>query len=203
MDVYVVFMSLFTLLQSAILRVQSQAAPSAAQHVQSYPLASSETLAQPTGPVLSTPQPPLAHLQGVLTAPQAMNPSTSQTAESNVQTHVYQPASVPQSAQSYHPTAELANAQTFPPVVAVIPSQTEAALPACAASGMQHVSSAPAQPHLQQTPANVKTDGQLHDFSNVQQTTPVHLSQAGPAPSFQQVHSFQPSAKLVLYLPNV
>ncbi|XP_048067106.1 serine/threonine-protein kinase WNK2-like isoform X3 [Megalobrama amblycephala] len=191
---------------SAILRVQSQAAPSAAQHVQSYPLASSEIPAQPTGQVLSTPQ-PLALLQGILTAPQAMNPSTSQTAESNMQTHVhqpagsYQPASVPQSATppSYHPTAELANAQTFPPVVAVIPTKTEAALPAdqsfqSGASGMQHVSSAPAQPqqtpalhHLQQTPANVKTDGQLHDFSNMQQTTPVHLSQAGPAPSFQQL----------------
>ncbi|XP_048067110.1 serine/threonine-protein kinase WNK2-like isoform X7 [Megalobrama amblycephala] len=192
--------------ESAILRVQSQAAPSAAQHVQSYPLASSEIPAQPTGQVLSTPQ-PLALLQGILTAPQAMNPSTSQTAESNMQTHVhqpagsYQPASVPQSATppSYHPTAELANAQTFPPVVAVIPTKTEAALPAdqsfqSGASGMQHVSSAPAQPqqtpalhHLQQTPANVKTDGQLHDFSNMQQTTPVHLSQAGPAPSFQQL----------------
>ncbi|XP_067251645.1 serine/threonine-protein kinase WNK2-like isoform X2 [Chanodichthys erythropterus] len=186
---------------SAILRVQSHVAPSTAQHV--YPLASSETPAQPTGQVLSTSQ-PLALLQGILKAPQAMNPITSQTAESNTQTHVqpagsYQPASVPKSATapSYHPTAELANAQTFPPVVAVIPSKTEAALPAdqsfqSGASGMQHVSSAPAQQtpalhHLQQTPANVKTDGQLHDFSNMQQTTPVHLSQAGPAPSFQQL----------------
>ncbi|XP_051758410.1 serine/threonine-protein kinase WNK2-like isoform X2 [Ctenopharyngodon idella] len=183
---------------SAILRVQSQAAPSTAQHVQPYPLASSETPAQPTGQVLSTPQ-PLALLQGILVAPQAMNPSTGQTAESNAQTHVHQPAGLhqPAIAPSYHPAAaELANAQTFPPVVTAIPSKTEAALPADQSfqSGASGVSSALAQPqqtpalhHLQQTPAIATTDGQLHDFSNVQQSTPVHLNQAGPAPSFQQL----------------
>ncbi|XP_056098583.1 serine/threonine-protein kinase WNK2-like isoform X3 [Rhinichthys klamathensis goyatoka] len=194
----------------AVLRVQSQAAPSIAQHVQTYPPASSETPAQPTGQTLSTPQ-PLALLHGILTAPQAMNPqqlgSSSQTAEMNTQAHVsHQPAFVPQSATapSYHPaTAELANAQIFPPVqhtaVAAIPSKSKAALPAdqsfqSGASSIQHVSSAPAQPQqtpalhlLQQPPANATTDGQLHDFSNLQQTAPVHLSQAGSAPSFQQL----------------
>ncbi|XP_056098587.1 serine/threonine-protein kinase WNK2-like isoform X7 [Rhinichthys klamathensis goyatoka] len=196
--------------EPAVLRVQSQAAPSIAQHVQTYPPASSETPAQPTGQTLSTPQ-PLALLHGILTAPQAMNPqqlgSSSQTAEMNTQAHVsHQPAFVPQSATapSYHPaTAELANAQIFPPVqhtaVAAIPSKSKAALPAdqsfqSGASSIQHVSSAPAQPQqtpalhlLQQPPANATTDGQLHDFSNLQQTAPVHLSQAGSAPSFQQL----------------
>lgn len=221
MAVYVVFNSLFALLQPAVLRVQNQAAPSVAQHVQTYPPASSETPAQPAGqtPVsgLSTPQ-PLALLQGILTAPQAMNPqqlaSSSQTAELNTQAHVsHQPAFVPQSATapSYHPaTAELANAHTFPPVqhtaVAAIPSKSEAALHAdqsfqSGASSVQHVSSTPQQAPalhlLPQPPANATTDRQLHDFSNMQQTAPVHLSQAGSAPSFQQVDLFQP------YLPNV
>ncbi|XP_067269013.1 serine/threonine-protein kinase WNK2-like isoform X2 [Pseudorasbora parva] len=180
---------------SAVLRVQSQMAPSGAQHVQ---LTSSETPAQPTGPILSTPQ-PLAHLQGIVTAPQPLNlqqvASTSQTAELNTQVHVHQPAGSHQpTAQIYHPaTAELANAQTLPPVqhiaVAAFPSQTEAPLPGdqsfqSGASSVQHVSSALAQPqqtpvlhHFQQPPANATTDGQLHDFSNVQLTAPVHLSQ--------------------------
>ncbi|XP_067269016.1 serine/threonine-protein kinase WNK2-like isoform X5 [Pseudorasbora parva] len=181
--------------ESAVLRVQSQMAPSGAQHVQ---LTSSETPAQPTGPILSTPQ-PLAHLQGIVTAPQPLNlqqvASTSQTAELNTQVHVHQPAGSHQpTAQIYHPaTAELANAQTLPPVqhiaVAAFPSQTEAPLPGdqsfqSGASSVQHVSSALAQPqqtpvlhHFQQPPANATTDGQLHDFSNVQLTAPVHLSQ--------------------------
>ncbi|CAM4713379.1 unnamed protein product [Leuciscus chuanchicus] len=191
----------------AVLRVQSQAAPSGAQHVQTYPPASSETPAQPAGQTLSTPQ-PLALLQGILTAPQAMNPqqlaSSSQTAEFNTQAHVsHQPAFVPQSATapSYHPaTAELANAHIFPPVqrtaVAAIPSKSEAALPAdqsfqSGAPSVQHVTSAPQQTPalhlLPKPPANATTDGQLHDFSNMQQTAPVHLSQAGSAPSFQQL----------------
>ncbi|XP_039530738.1 serine/threonine-protein kinase WNK2 isoform X2 [Pimephales promelas] len=172
----------------AVLRVQSQAAPSVA-----YPPASSETPAQPAGQTL---------LQGILTAPQAMNPqqlgSSSQTAEMNTQAHVsHQPAFVP---QSYHPsTAELANAQIFPTAQhTAVAAKSEAALPAdqsfqSGASSVQHVSSAPAQPQhtpaihlLQQTPANATTDGQLHDF-NMQQTAPVHLSQAGSAPSFQQL----------------
>ncbi|XP_039530742.1 serine/threonine-protein kinase WNK2 isoform X6 [Pimephales promelas] len=174
--------------EPAVLRVQSQAAPSVA-----YPPASSETPAQPAGQTL---------LQGILTAPQAMNPqqlgSSSQTAEMNTQAHVsHQPAFVP---QSYHPsTAELANAQIFPTAQhTAVAAKSEAALPAdqsfqSGASSVQHVSSAPAQPQhtpaihlLQQTPANATTDGQLHDF-NMQQTAPVHLSQAGSAPSFQQL----------------
>ncbi|XP_077073768.1 serine/threonine-protein kinase WNK2 isoform X2 [Siphateles boraxobius] len=194
----------------AVLRVQSQAAPSVAQHVQTYPPASSETPAQPTGQTLSTPQLP-ALLQGILTAPQTRTPqqlaSSSQTAELNTQAHVsHQPTFVPQSATapSYHPaTAELANAQIFPPVqhtaVAAIPSKSEAALAAdqsfqSGGSSVRHVSSAPAQPQqtpalhiLPQPPVNATTDGQLHDFSNMQQTAPVHLSQAGSAPSFQQL----------------
>ncbi|XDV48315.1 hypothetical protein PO909_017750, partial [Leuciscus waleckii] len=193
--------------EPAVLRVQSQAAPSVAQHVQTYPPASSETPAQPAGQTQSTPQ-PLALLQGILTAPQAMNPqqlaSSSQTAEFNTQAHVlHQPAFVPQSATapSYHPaTAELANAHIFPPVqrtaVAAIPSKSEAALPAdqsfqSGAPSVQHVTSAPQQTPalhlLPKPPANATTDGQLHDFSNMQQTAPVHLSQAGSAPSFQQL----------------
>ncbi|XP_077073772.1 serine/threonine-protein kinase WNK2 isoform X6 [Siphateles boraxobius] len=203
--------SVFTTTQEpAVLRVQSQAAPSVAQHVQTYPPASSETPAQPTGQTLSTPQLP-ALLQGILTAPQTRTPqqlaSSSQTAELNTQAHVsHQPTFVPQSATapSYHPaTAELANAQIFPPVqhtaVAAIPSKSEAALAAdqsfqSGGSSVRHVSSAPAQPQqtpalhiLPQPPVNATTDGQLHDFSNMQQTAPVHLSQAGSAPSFQQL----------------
>lgn len=192
----VVFISLFTLLQSAILRVQSQVAPSAAQQVQSYPPVSSETPAQPTGQI------PLALLQGIMTAPQTINPSAS--AESNAHVHQpagsHQPASVPQSATalSYRPpVVELATAHTFPPIVAAIPSRTEAALPADQ-SFQSRASPAPAQP--QQTPAKAATDGQLHDFSNMQQTAPVHLSQAPP---FQQVHLLQHSAKLVPCLPHV
>ncbi|KAL1269139.1 hypothetical protein QQF64_031428, partial [Cirrhinus molitorella] len=190
--------------ESSVLRVQSQAAPAAAQHVQTFPPGSSEAHAQAAGQILSASQ-PLALLQGISTAPQTIIPqqlaSTCQTAEVNAQTHAHQPAahqpaSVLQSVTglSYHPaTAELANAQTFPPMqhsaVAAahsLPSKTEAVLHAdqsfqSRVSNVQHVPPASVQPqlHLQQTTANATTDGRLRDFSNVQQT--------GPAPPVPQL----------------
>ncbi|XP_073675914.1 serine/threonine-protein kinase WNK2-like [Garra rufa] len=174
---------------SSVLRVQSQAAPAAAQHVQTFPPGSSETPTQAVGQILSAPQ-PLAPLQGISTAPHTVIPS-----EVNAQAYVHQPAashqpvSVPQSVMgpSYHPAiAELANAHTFPAMqhtgVAAahsLPSKTEAALHAdqsfqSRASSVQHVPPASVQPqlHLQQPTANATTDGQLCDFSNVQQTGP-------------------------------
>ncbi|XP_016384492.1 serine/threonine-protein kinase WNK1-like [Sinocyclocheilus rhinocerous] len=203
---------------SSVLRVQSQAAPAAAQHMQTFPPVSSETPAQPARQNLSTPL-PLALLQGVSIAPQTMDQQqlapTGQTAELNAQAHAlqtaasHQPFSVPQSAAgpSYHPAgAELANAQTFLPVqltaVATahsLPSKTEAALPAdqsfqSGASSVQHIPPASAQTrqtpvlqHLQQLTENATTDGQLRDFSNMQQTAPVQLSQTGPAPPIPQL----------------
>ncbi|XP_042617396.1 LOW QUALITY PROTEIN: serine/threonine-protein kinase WNK2-like [Cyprinus carpio] len=151
---------------SSVLRAQSLAATAAAQHMQMFPPAPSETPLLAAEQILSTPQ-PLGLLQGVSTAPQTVNPqqlaSTSLTAESNAQAHVHrpaalhQPASVQQSSThpSYHPaTAELANAQTLP---------------------------------THQPTVNATTDGQHRDFSKVQQTAPVQLSQTGPAPSVPQL----------------
>ncbi|XP_016106120.1 serine/threonine-protein kinase WNK2 [Sinocyclocheilus grahami] len=178
--------------QYSVLRVQSQAAPAAAQHMQMYPPVSSESPAQATGQILSTPQ-PLALLQGVSTAPQTVNPqqlaSTSQTAELN--THPSATHSATHS--SYHPAAaELAIAHTFPPMQHTelsLPSKTEAVLPA----DQSFQSGASAQPqqtpvlqHLQQPTANATTDGQHRNFSNVQQTAPVQLSQTSPAPPVPQ-----------------
>ncbi|XP_058640890.1 serine/threonine-protein kinase WNK2-like isoform X2 [Onychostoma macrolepis] len=204
--------------ESSVLRVQSKAAPAAAQHVQTFPPVSSETPAQAAGQNLSAPV-PLALLQGVSTAPQTVNPQvlapTGQTAELNARAHVlqtaasHQPVSVPQSAvgPSYHPPgAELANAQTFSPIqltaVAAahnLPSKTEAVLPAdqnfqSGASSVLHIPPASAQArqtpvlqHLQQLTANATTDGQLRDFSNMQQTAPAQLSQTGPAAPVPQL----------------
>ncbi|XP_026126281.1 serine/threonine-protein kinase WNK1-like [Carassius auratus] len=186
---------------SSVLRVQSQAAPAAAQHMQMFTPASPEIPAQATGQILSTLQ-PLALLQGVSTAPQTVNPeqlmSTNQTAESNVQAHVHrpvalhQPASVPQTATrpSHHlATAELANAQTLPPMQQTelsLPSKTEAALLADQ-SFQSGASQTPVLQHLQQPSVSATTDGQHSDFSNVQQTAPLHLSQSGPAPPVPQL----------------
>ncbi len=212
---------LFPLLQSSVLRVQSKAAPAAAQHVQTFPPVSSETPAQAAGQNLSAPL-PLVLLQGVSTAPQTVNPQqlapTGQTAELNARAHAlqtaatHQPVSVLQSAAgpSYHPPgAELANAQTFLPMQLTafaaahgLPSKTEAALPPdqsfqSGASSVLHIPPTSAQTrqtpvlqHLQQLTANARTDGQLRDFSNMQQTAPVQLSQTGPAPPVPQVCLF-------------
>ncbi|XP_026126517.1 serine/threonine-protein kinase WNK2 isoform X5 [Carassius auratus] len=167
--------SVFTAAQeSSVLRVHSQVAAAAAQHMQPFPSVSSETPALAAGQNLSGPL-PLVLLQGVSTAPQTMNPQqlapTGQTAELNTQAYMlqtaasHQPVSVPQSGMgpSYHPAgAELANAQTFPPMqltaVAAahsLPSKTEAALPAdqsfqSGASSMQHI--VPASAQTRQTP---------------------------------------------------
>ncbi|KTF95292.1 hypothetical protein cypCar_00041644, partial [Cyprinus carpio] len=186
---------------SSVLRAQSLAATAAAQHMQMFPPAPSETPVLAAGQILSTPQ-PLGLLQGVSTAPQTVNPqqlaSTSLTAESNAQAHVHrpaalhQPASVQQSSThpSYHPaTAELANAQTLPPMQHTelsLPSKTEAALPADQ-SFQSGASQTPVLQHLQQPTVNATTDGQHRDFSKVQQTAPVQLSQTGPAPSVPQL----------------
>uniref|UniRef100_A0A8C2L3A1 non-specific serine/threonine protein kinase n=1 Tax=Cyprinus carpio TaxID=7962 RepID=A0A8C2L3A1_CYPCA len=186
---------------SSVLRAQSLAATAAAQHMQMFPPAPSETPLLAAGQILSTPQ-PLGLLQGVSTAPQTVNPqqlaSTSLTAESNAQAHVHrpaalhQPASVQQSSThpSYHPaTAELANAQTLPTMQHTelsLPSKTEAALPADQ-SFQSGASQTPVLQHLQQPTVNATTDGQHRDFSKVQQTAPVQLSQTGPAPSVPQL----------------
>ncbi|XP_043089236.1 serine/threonine-protein kinase WNK2-like isoform X2 [Puntigrus tetrazona] len=197
---------------SSVLRVQSQAA-AAAQHMQTFPPVSSETPAQAAGQNLSSPL-PLVLLQGVSTAPQQLAP-TGQTAELNAQSHALhtaaslQPVSMPQSASgpSYLPAgAELAHRQTFPPVqltaVAAahsLPCKTEAALPAdqsfqSGVSSVQHIPPASAQTrqtpvlqHLQHVTANGTTDGQLRDFTNMQQTASVQLSQTGSAPSLPQL----------------
>ncbi|XP_043089239.1 serine/threonine-protein kinase WNK2-like isoform X5 [Puntigrus tetrazona] len=198
--------------ESSVLRVQSQAA-AAAQHMQTFPPVSSETPAQAAGQNLSSPL-PLVLLQGVSTAPQQLAP-TGQTAELNAQSHALhtaaslQPVSMPQSASgpSYLPAgAELAHRQTFPPVqltaVAAahsLPCKTEAALPAdqsfqSGVSSVQHIPPASAQTrqtpvlqHLQHVTANGTTDGQLRDFTNMQQTASVQLSQTGSAPSLPQL----------------
>ncbi|XP_052418816.1 serine/threonine-protein kinase WNK2 isoform X1 [Carassius gibelio] len=212
---------------SSVLRVHSQVAAAAAQHMQPFPSVSSETPALAAGQNLSGPL-PLVLLQGVSTAPQTMNPQqlapTGQTAELNTQAYVlqtaasHQPVSVPQSGTgpSYHPAgAELANAQTFPPMqltaVAAahsLPSKTEAALPAdqsfqSGASSMQHI--VPASAQTRQTPVlqhlqqlTATTDGQLRDISNMQQTAPVQLSHTGPAPPVPQF----PSINSALPLPG-
>ncbi|XP_052418817.1 serine/threonine-protein kinase WNK2 isoform X2 [Carassius gibelio] len=220
--------SVFTAAQeSSVLRVHSQVAAAAAQHMQPFPSVSSETPALAAGQNLSGPL-PLVLLQGVSTAPQTMNPQqlapTGQTAELNTQAYVlqtaasHQPVSVPQSGTgpSYHPAgAELANAQTFPPMqltaVAAahsLPSKTEAALPAdqsfqSGASSMQHI--VPASAQTRQTPVlqhlqqlTATTDGQLRDISNMQQTAPVQLSHTGPAPPVPQF----PSINSALPLPG-
>ncbi|XP_059378823.1 LOW QUALITY PROTEIN: serine/threonine-protein kinase WNK2-like [Carassius carassius] len=187
--------------ESSVLRVQSQAAPAAAQHMQMFTPASPDITAQATGQILSTLQ-PLALLQSISTAPQTVNPEqlmpTNQTAESNVQAHVHrpaalhQPASVPQSAThpSYHlATAELANAQTLPPMQQTelsLPSKTEAALLADQ-SFQSGASQTPVLQHLQQPTVSATTDGQHSDFSNVQQTALLQLSQTGPAPPVPQL----------------
>ncbi|XP_042584974.1 serine/threonine-protein kinase WNK1 isoform X1 [Cyprinus carpio] len=213
---------------SSGLRVQSQAAPAAAQHMQSFPPVTLETPAQAAGQNLSTPL-PLVLLQGVSTAPQTMHPQqlapTGQTADLNVQAHMLQTAVPHQPSargQSYHPArAELENALIFPPVqltaVAAahsLPSKTEAVLTAdqsfqSGASGVQHIPPTSAQTrqtpvlqHLQQLPANATTDGQLRDFSNMQQTAPVQLRQTGPAPPLPQFPSINSAQSVGSPLPG-
>ncbi|XP_051949776.1 serine/threonine-protein kinase WNK2-like isoform X2 [Xyrauchen texanus] len=210
---------------SGVLRLQSQTAPSIAQHVQtpqSYPSAPSETLAvqpccAPCGQTMSTTQHvvPLHHLA---TAPHMINPqnhtSLCQAADPIMQAKKpavsYQPVSSPQNIapQSYHHAAtEIPNPQTFPPVQQTaaasahsFPSKTEIVLPTeqslqSRASTVQCVSSVlgtvqpqetPAVQYLQQQPVNVTTDGQLSDFSTMQQTAPGHLNQTSHAPPVQQ-----------------
>ncbi|KTG32534.1 hypothetical protein cypCar_00025233, partial [Cyprinus carpio] len=196
--------------------------------MQSFPPVTLETPAQAAGQNLSTPL-PLVLLQGVSTAPQTMHPQqlapTGQTAELNVQAHMLQTAAPHQPSargQSYHPArAELANAQIFPPVqltaVAAahsLPSKTEAVLTAdqsfqSGASGVQHIPPTSAQTrqtpvlqHLQQLPANATTDGQLRDFSNMQQTAPVQLRQTGPAPPLPQFPSINSAQSVGSPLPG-
>ncbi|XP_051949780.1 serine/threonine-protein kinase WNK2-like isoform X5 [Xyrauchen texanus] len=211
--------------KSGVLRLQSQTAPSIAQHVQtpqSYPSAPSETLAvqpccAPCGQTMSTTQHvvPLHHLA---TAPHMINPqnhtSLCQAADPIMQAKKpavsYQPVSSPQNIapQSYHHAAtEIPNPQTFPPVQQTaaasahsFPSKTEIVLPTeqslqSRASTVQCVSSVlgtvqpqetPAVQYLQQQPVNVTTDGQLSDFSTMQQTAPGHLNQTSHAPPVQQ-----------------
>lgn len=174
MEVYVVLFNLFPLLQSSVLRVQSQAAPHAAQHMQTFPPVCSETPVRAAGQNLSVPL-PQALLQGISTAPQTVNQQqlapTGQTAELKALAHALQtaashhPVSLLQNAAgpSYHPPgADLSNAQTFSPMqltaVAAahsLPSKTETALPAdqsfqSGASSVLHLPPASAQ--TRQTP---------------------------------------------------
>ncbi|XP_051509229.1 serine/threonine-protein kinase WNK2-like [Myxocyprinus asiaticus] len=169
--------------KSGVLRLQSQTAPSIAQHVQtsqSYPSAPSETLAvqpccAPCGQMMSTTQ-QIVPLHSLATAPHIINPqnhtSLCQAADPNMQAKKpavsYQPVSSLQSIapQIYHHAAtEMANPQTFPPVQQTaaasahsFPSKTEIVLPTeqslqSRASTVQHVSSASAPVQPQQTPA--------------------------------------------------
>ncbi len=212
-----VLINLFPLLQSSVLRVKTHAAPAAAQHMQTFPPICSETPGQNLSVPLPLALLQGISTAPQTMNPQQLAP-TGQTAELNALARVlqtaasHQPVPLPQSAAgpSYHPPgAKLANAHTFSPMqltaVAAahsLPSKTEAALPAdqsfqIGASSVLHLPPASAQTrqtpvlqHLQQLTANATTEAQLSDFSNMQQTAPVQLSQTGPAPPVPQVCLF-------------